>query len=241
MVDPPRAFTEDQLAQWGLLRQVQRESLIDHYLLEAPRPDEPSLKALLEQWCLQQRIESAEALSRWQIQRGLTHESWEALATRPWRWAQWCLKTYEPQLNSYYLERKPQLDQVVYSLLRVQQKALASELYLRIKEGEATFEDIAAAYSEGPERSSGGRLGPVALSQPHPVLARLLQVSTPGQLWPPKQLESWWIVVRLEQLVGAELNQSTAMQLALELGEQHLGQILDRASSTTANAEVCIP
>ena len=39
------------------------------------------------------------------------------------------------------------LDKVSYSLLRVNDELLANELFLRIKEGEATFADIASNYS----------------------------------------------------------------------------------------------
>ena len=123
-----------------------------------------------------------------------------------------------------------------YSLLRVRDKALATELYLRIKEGEATFEQVASEYSAGPERNSGGQLGPVPMQQPHPVLARLLQVSSPGQLWSPKQLENWWIVVRLNQLHTTELDSNTAQRLALELGEQHLEQILELSKTTATKS-----
>ena len=99
------------------------------------------------------------------------------------------------------------------------------------KESEASFEDIASEYSEGPERQQGGRLGPVPLSQPHPMLAKLLQVSTPGQLWPPKQLENWWIVVRLEELHCTELNDSLKQRLLVELGDQHLEEQLSAADN----------
>ena len=145
---------------------------------------------------------------------------------RRWRWLCWCEQTFEAKLNSHYLERKNQLDKVSYSLLRVKSQHLATELHLRIKEGEASFEDIASEYSEGPERQQGGRLGPVPLSQPHPMLAKLLQVSTPGQLWPPKQLENWWIVVRLDELHCTELNAALKQQLLLELGDRHLEEQL---------------
>ena len=145
---------------------------------------------------------------------------------RRWRWLCWCEQTFEAKLNSHYLERKNQLDKVSYSLLRVKSQHLATELHLRIKEGEASFEDIASEYSEGPERQQGGRLGPVPLSQPHPMLAKLLLVSTAGQLWPPKQLENWWIVVRLDELHCTELNAALKQQLLLELGDRHLEEQL---------------
>ena len=58
------------------------------------------------------------------------------------------------------------------------------------------------------------------------MLAKLLLVSTAGQLWPPKQLENWWIVVRLDELHCTELNAALKQQLLLELGDRHLEEQL---------------
>jgi len=229
------AVTPEQLARWGLLHQVQREECIDHLLDEVEQPDASQLKVLQEQWLQAHELQNQQALQSWLQQQGLNQQNWTELVSRPWRWQQWCHGHFKDQLSTYYLKRKPLLDRVSYSLLRVKDKALATELYLRIKEGEATFEQVASEYSAGPERNNGGQLGPVAMQQPHPVLARLLQVSSPGQLWPPKQLENWWIVVRLNQLHTTELDANTAQQLALELGEQHLEQILELSKTTTTN------
>ena len=229
--DPQSSFSSRQLASWGLLRQARREAAIDDYLQSIPPPPAEQLKGMLEQWCQQQRIDSPQTLQRWQHQQGLSPEQWQQFVARRWRWLLWCEQNLEPKLNSHYLERKSQLDQVSYSLLRVKDQHLANELHLRIKEGEASFEEIASEYSEGPERQQGGRLGPVPLSQPHPMLAKLLQVSTPGQLWPPKQLENWWIVVRLEELHCTELNDSLKQRLLFELGDQHLEEQLSAAKN----------
>ena len=230
------AVTPEQLARWGLLHQVQREECIDHLLDEIEQPDANQLKTLQEQWLQAHELPNQQALQGWLNQQGLNQENWTELITRPWRWQQWCHGHFKDQLTTYYLKRKPLLDRVSYSLLRVKDKALATELYLRIKEGEATFEQVASEYSAGPERNSGGQLGPVPMQQPHPVLARLLQVSSPGQLWSPKQLENWWIVVRLNQLHTTELDSNTAQQLALELGEQHLEQILELSKTTATKS-----
>ena len=229
--NPQSSFSSQQLASWGLLRQARREAAIDDCLHSIPPPPAEQLKAMLEQWCQQQRIDSPQTLQRWQQQQGLSPEQWQQFVARRWRWLLWCEQNLEAKLNSHYLERKSQLDQVSYSLLRVKDQHLANELHLRIKEGEASFEEIASEYSEGPERQQGGRLGPVPLSQPHPMLAKLLQVSTPGQLWPAKQLEDWWIVVRLEELHCTELTDSLKQRLLFELGDQHLEEQLSAAKS----------
>ena len=112
-------------------------------------------------------------------------------------------------------------------------KHLAKELHLRIKEGEASFEEIALKrIRKVVSAEQRGLIGPVPLSQPHPILAKLLRVSTPGQLWPPKQLEKWWIVVRLEELHCAELTDSLKQRnCSLKLGDQHLEEQLMAAQN----------
>ena len=221
------AITPEKLCRWGLLRQARREELRDQCLENIAAPTKDKSLLLQKQWCADHKLTDPNNLKHWQQQHGLNPYEWAALVERPWRWSQWCLKQFKSEIPAYYLKRKPLLDTVSYSLLRVKQKPLITELYIRIKEGESTFEDIASNHSDGPERNTGGRIGPVPMQRPHPILARLLQVSSPGQLWQPKQLESWWIVVRLDKLENTSLSEETAQRLGLELGEQHIEQILD--------------
>ena len=75
---------------------------------------------------------------------------------------------------------------------------LARELYLRIEGNEANFGDLAETCSEGPERKSKGIIGPVSLTQAHPILAEVLRTTKPGELKHPFQLGEWWLVLRLE-------------------------------------------
>ena len=85
---------------------------------------------MLDQWCQQQRIDSPQTLQRWQQQQGLTPEQWQQFVARRWRWLLWCEQNLEAKLNSHYLERKSQLDQVSYSLLRVKDQHLANDCLL---------------------------------------------------------------------------------------------------------------
>ena len=126
-----------------MLHQARREAIIDKCIQSLPPPTTNQLKGMLEEWCQQQRLDSPQKLERWQQQQGLSSEQWEQLATRSGSWLLWCQRNLEDKLNSHYLKRKNQLDQVSYSLLRVKEKHLANELHLRIKEGEASFEEIA--------------------------------------------------------------------------------------------------
>ena len=116
-----------------------------------------------------------------------------------------------------FLNRKNQLDTVVYSLLRVRDRFLAQELYLRIAGGEANFADLAAEFAEGPERSTKGIVGPVPLTQAHPALAESLRTSVPGRLLQPVPIADWWLVVRLESYRPASFDPSMAAQMTNEL------------------------
>ena len=109
---------------------------------------------------------------------------------------------------------------MIYSLLRVEDAALARELYLRIAEGEADFAELAAGYSQGPERSTRGVVGPVPLLQAHPALAELLRTSRPGQLQAPLRIEQWWLVVRLESLRSASFDTDMGNRMARELFDE---------------------
>jgi parvulin-like peptidyl-prolyl isomerase len=132
---------------------------------------------------------------------------------------QFKLQSWGAKLESYFLQRKSDLDQVIYSFIRVNQEGLALELYCQLVEDDASFPELAKHYSEGFERSTGGMIGPCELSKPHPELRRKLISSTPGEVCYPMQLGEWWVIVRLEQLLPAQLSATIRQQLLNELFE----------------------
>ena len=121
-----------------------------------------------------------------------------------------------------FLERKLDLDQVTYSLIRVREQHLAEELYHRLADDGDDFADLASAFSQGPEKTSGGRIGPVPLSQAHETVAELLRISRPGQLWPPFFLVNIWLIVRLDVHQPARLDEDVRRALRDELFDDWL-------------------
>ena len=220
------SVSQADLARWGLLEQVQRQRRMDVLLRNRPLPGPERLMLFRQE--LEQRLDLIDPDRRaaWLDRSGLTESDLDVLACRPWQWLMWCRERWGSDLQTIFLQRKAEFDQVTYSFLRLLDGELAQELYLQIKEGEASFSDLASQFSGGPEKRTGGLLGPVPLSNPHPALSKLLQVSKPGQLWPPKQLEGWWVLVRLEKLQPATLDPALQERLLLDEGER----LLDQAS-----------
>ena len=122
-----------------------------------------------------------------------------------------------PKAEARFLDRKNELDQVVYSLLRLENRFLAQELYLQIESGESNFADLAKRYAEGLERNTNGIIGPVPLTQAHPVLAERLRISRPGALLEPFRISDWWLVVRLERYSPATFSDEISDLMCQEL------------------------
>ena len=126
-------------------------------------------------------------------------------------------KRYAAKAETRFLQRKSELDQVVYSLLRLEDRFLAQELYLEIESGESNFADLAKRYAEGPERNTNGIVGPVSLTQAHPSLVEKLKVAQPGVLLEPFRISDWWLVVRLESYAPATFTGEVSEKLCVEM------------------------
>ena len=124
---------------------------------------------------------------------------------------------FAAKAEARFLERKNELDQVVYSLLRLENSFLARELYLQIESGESNFADLAKRYAEGPERNTNGIVGPVSLTQAHPSLVEKLRVAQPGVLLEPFRISDWWLVVRLERYSPATFTDEVSDQMCQEM------------------------
>ena len=148
---------------------------------------------------------------------------------------------FAPKAEARFLERKNELDQVVYSLLRLENSFLARELYLQIESGESNFADLAKRYAEGPERNTNGIVGPVSLMQAHPTLVEKLRVAHPGVLLEPFCISDWWLVVRLERYSPATFTEEVSDQMCQEMFDAWIAEetatiVSQLASETTGRA-----
>ncbi|MBL1174212.1 peptidylprolyl isomerase [Pantanalinema sp. GBBB05] len=220
------------LARYQLLPQLQREILIDQAIATFPcTPEEIAIAC--QHFYNQQQITTATEQQAWLKRHNMQPAELEAIATRKSRIEKFKRATWDNKLESYFLKRKGQLDQAIYSLIRIQDAGIAQELYFRLQAQEQPFAELAETYSLGSEARSGGKVGPSELGTLHPQLARMLRVSQPGQLWQPTRLGEWFVIVQLEQIVPAQLNDLMRQRLLNELFETwiqaQLGQVAEHA------------
>ena len=210
-------------------REVARDRLIDKTLTLLEEEKQDALRVYLRHL----GIKSEKELSRWMESEFLEKDQLLKRAERFFIWLQTCEKRFRNQTLSLFLKRKAKLDRVVYSLHWVNEEALAHELFIRLKEQECSFEQLFCSLPD--DRDEGlpsGKHGPVALEMLPAALANILRVSTPGQVWPPREAEGGWVILQLEELQPAVFNQDLGQQFALELGDRWLKESIGHSAAS---------
>lgn len=232
------------LERTQLLTPLFRRLLLEQCLVGVEVSPEEQM-AFQQRFLSRQGIDEPQQLQAWLTERGLSEEQASRNILETLQLERFKEQRFGADVSQVFLATKQRRDRVVYSLLRVKEEAAAQELHLRLEEEDATFTELAGEHSQGSERDTGGLIGPVALGRLHPQLAELMRISQPGQLWPPMELEGWWLVVRLDKSLPAQLDRVMEQQIRDELFEQWLqaqleallGAYQQAAAQASATAE----
>ena len=207
------------LRRTNLLYPLVRRQLIDQATAELNPPAELIQKTLINH-CQQENLNNDAALTTWLEDNCLSKQELAHKLSIPLKLSKLALDSFGAKAEARFLQRKEELDQATYSLLRVKDSGIAHELYLQLEAGETSFEKLATNYSEGPEQRSGGRVGPAPISRAHPQLQQLLRTAPVGVVLEPLAIEQWWVVARLEERMEASFDDAMRQRMASELLEQ---------------------
>lgn len=210
-----------ELRRYGLLRPLVRQRLIARAIAGLTLSEAESQEAR-SLFLRQNRLQDEDALEAWRLDQGLGLADLAWLIERPLRIQRFSLEQFRAQAEHRFLQRKSDLDRLVISLLQVDSRGLAQELYLKVNEAEAEFGDLASRYSQGPEKRRRGIVGPVSLRQLPPPVAQLLKGAEIGSLFPPVRVGPHWLVVRFESRQEASFDEATCRRMSRELFEAWL-------------------
>ncbi|NDD46087.1 MAG: hypothetical protein EBZ24_12005 [Synechococcaceae bacterium WB9_4xB_025] len=205
------------LSLWGLRGRVLREQARDRLLAQQPQLTDEQREIAVQRWLESRQIRMADELECWMAREGIANDDLAILAERQMRWLLYLEQRYRSAVPTLFLKRKNKLDQVVYSLVWVQDEALATEVFLQLKEEETSFDTLWRQLPPGGDAElPNGRIGPVP--------------------WPPKQLGSGFIIVRLDERRPAVLNDVRRQELLIELGDALLQEQLQSPSTDHSSA-----
>ncbi|MBH8562894.1 peptidylprolyl isomerase [Nostoc sp. CENA67] len=206
------------LASYQMLPQLLRELIIDEAI--APIECTPQeVDQAKKQFYAEKHLTQEAEIQAWMAYHGLTASQLETITVRKLKLEKFKQATWGNKLESYFFQSKAKLDKVIYSLLRTQDVGITQELYFRIQAKEQTFAELAKEYSLGPEAQTGGLVGPVELNSLHPAMVQLLSSSQPNQVLPPTRIAEWFVILRLEKFIPAQLDEPMKARLLNELFE----------------------
>ena len=183
---------------------------------------EEEVNAAWKKFCQRHGLDSAEPAKVPGELVGCPVANLRDVVAREVRVSKWKDAVFGPQAAEHFDRRKPALDRVVYSLLRVQDAGVARELWFRLEEGEATFAELAPRYAAGNEVYTAGIVGPVQFGAMHQSLASALRPARPGDVLKPFAVADWFLVARVDHHLPAEFDEDMKRQMTEELAVQWL-------------------
>jgi hypothetical protein len=209
------------LSRHQLIPQLLREMITDRAIADISCTSAETAIACEE---IYQRHHLTTEIERqeWRSRYGFSLSDVEQIALRPLKVAKFKQITWDSRLKSYFSKRRDKLDTVIFSMLRCDNHGIANELHFRIQDDKTNFAEIARQYSQGSEAEVGGLLGPIELGKLAPELAMLLHNSLIGVVQLPVRLGEWFVIVRLEKLIPAQLDEAMRSRLLQENFESWL-------------------
>ena len=200
----------------NVLRQLIRSELISSHLSNIFIE-----KALIEEtkkiYIQKLGLNEESSFQNWLKNNALSDEDFEEISLSQIKIQKFCCENFDHKIEAHFLKRKENLDEVVYSLIRVQDFFKAREFYLRIKDNKADFGQIAANYSEGIEKKTRGIIGPYPIKNAHPLLAQQLRTHEVGKVISPFEIDGSFLVARVEYYERATLNDVMREKMREEL------------------------
>ena len=206
------------LASYQMMPKLLREQVIDSEIASIECTQQ-EIDQAYQKFYQTNRINSDEKLQGWLQKQSMTLPQLELTVIRPLKIQKFKQDRWGKQLESYFWQRKSDLDLVIYSTIKVTDQDLAQELFFRLSEGEQTFAEAARQYSQGIEAYTGGMMNPIGIGRLPKSLCQVLRYLNPGELYRPIAFNNYFMIVRLEQIIPAKLNSLTAQSLLDEMFE----------------------
>ena len=221
------------LNKHNLLKQLIEKEFTNN-LISKIKLNEDSIAKLILKFKEVNNIDTDESYEEWLKTNKINKISLETNLINSHKLKTFCNENFGSKCESYFLNRKKQLDTVVYSLIRVKSPFKAKELYLRLIEKEDEFGDLSSKYSEGAEKQTRGIIGPIEIEKAHPNLIEILRSSKPKRINKPIHIGPWYLIVRVEAYEPAILDSSRKSIMIQELFKDWINEQVDHIIETTS-------
>jgi parvulin-like peptidyl-prolyl isomerase len=201
-------FTGDQLvasmAKFQLLETFVGQVILDSVLQSISLTESEVFQALGGGDGSQTPPNFSAFVNDWLQSRQLSLAYFQQVVLRQLRLEKLKRDRFDGYIESEFLRRKAEFDQVEFSLIRTSNRILAQELYFQIRDDRADVGALAQQYSEGTERHTKGIMGPMKLAELPSAIRTIFNARTRG-VQQPISIDSKYWIVRLEQFYPAHM------------------------------------
>jgi putative peptide maturation system protein len=220
IVDGESISTRDLLHGYKVRHGAQflEEAIIDTLIRQAgrelPPVDTVELQKAADEFRRQTGLFEVQATEAWLKQNGLSLEDWEERLSAQLIARRLRDRVTADQVEAYFASNRAALDRAVVSQILVGEEEVAAELLAQITEEGADFAQVAREYSRDEvTRARGGYLGPIGRSTLGAEAEALVFGASTGQTVGPAKTDRGWLVLRVEDLNPAELDDGTREQI----------------------------
>lgn len=214
------------------LLEITRQYLLEKEVRERAIA-EPSLE-VLEQFILelrmQQGLTTIDKFQTWLASQGLTYHDFREKMKFLIQIETCQTNITEPQLESYFLEQQKNLEKLVLSRIVVDNSQVAQDLKDKLEKGSVDFPQLAKEYSIVDDAVIGGALGSVSRGDLPKEIALSLENCTAGQIIGPLVIETRYCLLKVEEIIPAQLDNSLKQALQIELFNQWLKNRIQSAN-----------
>ena len=193
--------------------------MIRDFILETIEIDDDLSQELYNKYLERLNINTDEKKLNYLKNNLIDEDDLKRIAYSTHRANQYSLKLFADKSSEFFKKRKSQLDNYIYSILRIKNSDLSQELYLKLESNECEFADLVEKYSEGPEKNKKGLIGPISILKVHPKIKEVLQSSQKGIVNEPFRIDDYWIILKLENIIEANFDEKMKLLMSNELFE----------------------
>lgn len=215
------------------LLEILRQYIVDQELKAQPGLQLPpeALEQVLIDFRVKQELADPQIFQVWLDSNGMSYETFR----QQYIWYLNCerLKIWlsQPNLQDYFDQQKPFLDQVTLSWIVANTKELADSLRRQIEAG-TTFEELTELELDSNNRDSNhaGDVLETAIAEVFSyadlpeALQEAIGQTQPGELIGPLLLDDGWYVFQVNELLPTELDEELEAQLRDEIFSQWLSE-----------------
>lgn len=178
-------------------------------------------QCLLE-FCEKRKLTDDEQLQGFLTENNLAFSELQRRLASDWARQQLICCMSEPSLQDEFISRRGKLDKLGFSCIALDDQGRAEELRDQITEEQASFEELARAYSLSGSRKNDGRLEPGYRGDLPEALQLSLGNVEPGSLIGPLEIDGRWYLYRLDEIIPASLEGDLEADLRATLFEEQV-------------------